>query len=175
MKILKRLIVVTSVILWAVTGSALMVWSMDSAQGIPLKIELDEQKLKENVLVRVRTATGEGTSVSRTFEAAAVVIKKKVLFTLGSLNLFAVRVMLVPPIVAADQKPVVLDLIVDRTGRFRFTDIRDMTTGKSLTLEAMAEAARVNIPEGFRVETLKGSSRHDVALVSAPSKYELDE
>ncbi|MBF0551191.1 MAG: hypothetical protein HQK60_11715 [Deltaproteobacteria bacterium] len=175
MKILRRLVMVTSVILWAVTGSALMVWSQDKPQGIPPKSNLDEEKLKANILARIRTVPKGEASGSRTFEAVSVVIKKEVPFTLGSMEFFAVRAMLVPPIMATDQKPGVLDLIVDYTGRFRFTDIRDLVTGKILTQEPLAEAGRVKIPEGFRVVTLEGSSRHDVALVAKPTKSKLDE
>ncbi|MBF0497004.1 MAG: hypothetical protein HQK58_10600, partial [Deltaproteobacteria bacterium] len=126
------------------------------------------QRLKDNVLARIRAVKSNGGPVAQNTGAAVVEIKKKVPFDVGSLHLFAVRMTVVQPSTAIDPKPNTLALTVDQTGCFQFTEIDVLATGDSLSLAAMTEATRIKLPEKLGVAVFNGSGKHNVVTVSDP-------
>jgi len=107
--------------------------------------ELDEMKLKEKIVSRVRKANVGKNEAYKNFDFKMVAVEKKIAFQSLDLMLYGVRLKILPAF--PGQKNEYLYLIVDPSLTVQYSDILDMETGANILNQITAELRRIDLPE----------------------------
>ncbi|MCW7755359.1 thioredoxin domain-containing protein [Desulfobotulus sp. H1] len=130
-------------------------------------VSLDEEALKKTVARRTVISWGEQDERFRSFGPDQVRIVQKIPVNMNGVYLFAVRVALVmPPPQSGEEQ---LFLVVDPTGQMQFTDIQDLSSGRSLLEEPLAYLRHIDdFPKDLGTVLLEGGGPHEMLVVSDP-------
>lgn len=128
---------------------------------------LNLENLKESIARRTRFSWGERDERFKTFSRENVRIVQQVPVEVNGSVLFAVKVKLRMP--APDTHEEQLLLVVDGGGQLQFTDIQDLSTGRSLMEDSMAVLRKIdNLPKDFGTVLFRGKGKHEMVVVSDP-------
>lgn len=129
--------------------------------------ELDEMKLKEQIVSRIQKANAGKSEAHKNFDSKMVIVEKKIAFQSLGQMLYGVRLKVLPAL--PDQKHEFLYLIVDPSLTVQYSDILDMETGASVLNPVMVGLRRIDLPaRGIGSEIYKGGGAHQIVLISDP-------
>lgn len=143
--------------------AALLAWSALVCGAFAADPQLDVQAFRTNAARWMAAAEG----VKPEDILARMEVQRVVPVERGPLQLFAVRISVRPPH-GVDGVPKVGNMLVDRTGAYRFSGMTDLPTGADLVRGAMDEAMRFDLPGDFGRTLAEFGGGHEVVVVSDP-------
>ncbi|TWI63935.1 protein-disulfide isomerase [Desulfobotulus alkaliphilus] len=130
-------------------------------------VSLNVENLKKSIAQRTVLSWGQKDERFQSFSPDRVRVDQQIPIKFKENVLFAVKVALILP--PPDNREEVLLLVVDAEGQMQFTDIQDLSSGRSLFEEPMALLRRIEkLPADFGKPLFQGSGVNEVVVVSDP-------
>ncbi|RLA97435.1 MAG: hypothetical protein DRG83_15870 [Deltaproteobacteria bacterium] len=125
--------------------------------------QLNETQLKEQIAERVSRVTGLSD-----FTADHVIVEEKQPIHLGNMELWAVKVKLIAP--DPKQKPGQLLFVTDPQGKYQFSKVALLSTGKNVLEETLSEMRTISLDSLSKYEgtIYRGKGSHNVVMISDP-------
>jgi len=144
---------------------------------IPEAPKLDAENLKKNVYTMVLAALKQQglpmTPQMNEFTADKIIIGKSIPFHAGGIPFFLVSLAIKAPAALGGNvtdpetdMEKTLVLTVDQTGTYHFPDVNEISTNKSMSLEAKRIIQKAFLPKDFGDILFTGSGTEDVVFIS---------